>query len=74
MVRITGILLILLVFIWNCSPSPRYTVNRVGDRGSAGESGDKISTSVERPSVGSKIKGLASFYAHDFHGKTTSNG
>ena len=67
------------LFIYSCSPSPRYTIDKI-------RSGKRPSVKIPRSDtkadeeagkrvpVGTRIHGLASYYADDFHGKKTSNG
>lgn len=73
----------LCVFILSCSSSPRFgrEGNKIGDGETAAvkppaeKSDEKPST--YRPSSGRillTLEGVASYYAHDFHGKLTSNG
>ena len=64
--------LFLLAVISSCSPSPRYTVHKPSPE--KPPSADKIPPSVEKPKRGTKLRGSASFYADDFHGKKTANG
>lgn len=72
------LLFIATVLVCSCSPSPRYTIEKIT------ENNTKIATSEsavkgdqlpeERLPVGTKIRGLASYYADDYNGKPTSNG
>jgi len=67
-----GTVLIVLVFCWGCSPSPRYTIIHTGKNSSTpfltGE------TLMEKPPVGTKFRGIASFYSDKYHGKKTAAG
>ncbi len=80
---------LILLLLWNCSPSPRYTTSRPVPGSSRGvspgkegpsprskpyEIGGKKYKPTDRPPIGEKIRGRASYYADDFHGKKTSNG
>ncbi|MFC1489905.1 septal ring lytic transglycosylase RlpA family protein [Candidatus Latescibacterota bacterium] len=73
--------LALLILVWSCTPSPKYTVGRPGSSVSGGTpTGPKTSPGgtnapytingikyvpVEKPSAGKKIKGKASFYGYN---------
>ena len=60
-----------------CTPSPRYTVDiTVGTKPPKKSPGSKGSTADSPASAlkGKKIRGLASYYAKQFHGKKTANG
>ncbi len=61
-----------LFIISGCTPSPRYTVEKLIKKKSSekGTTGKKTSKSLK----GKIIKGIASYYANDFHGKMTANG
>lgn len=62
-----------------CSSSPRFVRKSSSGSGGSVPSGDttgETSTTV-RPNTGKALltlEGVASYYAHDFHGKLTSNG
>jgi len=64
-----------------CQPSPRFVRNG-GGNGSRAEVrpepvSDTVVTATVRPPTGKALltmDGVASYYAHDFHGKLTSNG
>ena len=73
MVKNTVVLCALLVLFGSCSPSPRYTVDRKLKEKPPGKPTKDISAR-KSPPAGTKIIGIASFYAHDFHGKKTANG
>lgn len=57
-------------FLASCASSPRFTKNRFAE--------PKVNPSKSSPSNTSgkatTYKGIASYYAHDFHGKKTANG
>ena len=53
-----------------CASSPRFAKNRSSEP-SSGSVSAPSSTSSSRPVVS---EGVASYYAHDFHGKKTANG
>lgn len=72
MVKVTLIFCTIFVLTANCTPSPRYTIDRKTKAKAPGESAD--TPSVKMPPAGTKFSGMASFYADDFHGKKTSNG
>ena len=67
---------------FGCSPSPRYTIVGKGGAAVSGPSGQKTTggsqaseASGEKvPPKGTKLRGMASFYADDFHNKRTANG
>jgi len=74
-----------LLVLWSCSPSPRYTVEKIKKGISTVEIPEKSAPysvdgttyiPTEKPPAGKKFKGLASFYGYndDFDGKKTSNG
>ena len=74
-----------LLFIWSCTPSPRYTVEKIKKSKAAVEIPGKSAPytidgttyiPTEKPSAGKKFRGLASFYGYNdgFDGKKTSNG
>lgn len=84
-----AIFLLMLMLIWSCTPSPKYTVNKIpqingknsGQKPPAGTTkpytiNGKKYYPVGKPQAGKKFKGLASFYGYKdgFHGKKTSNG
>ena len=69
----------LSVILLSCSSSPRYTVGRVPGKSPARTSGKKETSrktlsSKDKPPIGKRFRGLASFYADDFHNKKTANG
>jgi len=79
--KTAGALIVILVLTAACTPSPRYTVGGRGETGkqSAGGAGaaspsKQKKTDAYKPPRGTKIRGFASYYAEDFHGKKTSNG
>ena len=59
--------LVVLVFGAGCASTRNATVNRSG---SMGGSGDEVGTA----SVGSAEVGVASYYAHKYHGRKTASG
>ena len=74
-----------LLLIWSCTPSPRYTVEKIKKSKAAVKIPKKSApytingktyTPTEKPSAGKKFRGLASFYGYNdgFDGKKTSNG
>jgi rare lipoprotein A len=68
--------IMLTAIAWGCAPAPRFTSFRVG-AGQTGGSAEYVGDSAdvpEKPAVGTKIRGLASFYADKYDGKATSNG
>ena len=75
MVKIVSVICIL-VLLWGCSPMPRYTVLQKPKYKTYGdsESTEKTLKEFDRLEVGTKIRGMASYYADDFHGKKTANG
>lgn len=60
---------VALLFI-SCSSSPRFTKDRFAEP-SASSSKSPGKNSSGKPSI---AEGIASYYAHDFHGKKTANG
>jgi rare lipoprotein A len=70
--RILIAVLVVLVLSLGCAPSPRYTVIRPGSKSTVPFlTGDVL---MEKPLVGSKFRGIASFYADKYHGNKTANG
>ncbi len=72
---------LLCALILSCQPSPRFVRNGGGRTSppdvAPNPTGDSSFTSTVRPSTGKALltlEGVASYYAHDFHGKLTSNG
>jgi len=64
----------LAVLMFGCASSPRFTRGNDTQRPSASS---PRSASTVAPSNGNALltlEGVASFYAHDFHGRKTSNG
>jgi len=60
-----------------CQPSPRFVRNGGGNGSKPEPVGDTVVTPAVRPPAGKALlsmEGVASYYAHDFHGKLTSNG
>ena len=71
----------MLLLIWSCSPSPRYTVLKPVKGKPSVTTGKTYITMgktyrimEEKPPAGEKTQGIASYYADDFHGRKTSNG
>ena len=64
--------LIVLFLCWGCSPSPRYTIIRAGGKSSVPFLTGKVP--MEKPPIGTKFRGVASFYADKYHGNKTANG
>ena len=79
MVRIV-IAAVIVAVVSGCSPSPRYTgLRQPPETGAAPGQKGKISAGApspeeEKPPIGKKFRGKASYYAEDFHGKKTANG
>ena len=74
-----------LLLIWSCTPSPRYTVEKIKKSKAAVKIPEKSApytidgttyTPIKKPPAGKKFRGLASFYGYNdgFDGKKTSNG
>ncbi|MHB1050937.1 MAG: septal ring lytic transglycosylase RlpA family protein [Bacteroidota bacterium] len=62
---------VLMVFVGlGCASSPRFVKQRSSEP-AAGSVSVAPSSSPSRPAVS---EGIASYYAHDFHGKKTANG
>jgi rare lipoprotein A len=68
---VCGILVLLLV---GCSSTPRFAER--GESSSGSRTQARTGQAVQPPSgkVLLTLEGVASYYAHDFHGKQTSNG
>lgn len=63
----------LTMFAAGCSPAPRYM--SLPPRPPAGSAGGPSGTAViGHPPVGTRFRGIASFYADEFNGRKTSNG
>ena len=70
-------LFLIIMLLMNCTPSPRYTrARRVGSTPKKTEQGQQSAAPGEGEKVpaGKKFRGVASYYAKDFHGKKTANG
>ena len=74
--KIVSIYFIIVLLMYSCAPSPRYTIEKIRKVPypktpektlKLGEEGE------ERVPVGTKFRGLASYYADYFHSKKTSN-
>ena len=64
--------LIVLFLCLGCAPSPRYTIIRAGGKSTVPFLTGKAL--MEKPPVGTKFRGVASFYADKYHGNKTANG
>lgn len=76
----TAVALVCAVIL-SCQPSPRFVRNGGGQSSKPATFSQPISDSsvapTVRPPTGKALltlEGVASYYAHDFHGKLTSNG
>ena len=76
MVSLVVALCVILAVLESCTPSPRYSVDRITTEKSSEEIPSKTTDtpSKKKPRPGTKLKGIASYYADDFHGKKTANG
>ena len=76
MVSMVVALCVILAVLESCTPSPRYSVDRITTEKSSEEIPSKTTDtpSKKKPRPGTKLKGIASYYADDFHGKKTANG
>ena len=69
---------IALYLLSGCTPSPRYTIGieikrKTPGKKTANEESPPTDSSG-KPIKGRKFRGIASYYAKDFHGKKTANG
>ena len=75
----------VLFLLASCTPSPRYTVEKIKKDKAATIPSQKSKpytingkryTPIDKPPLGKKYQGKASFYGYNdgFHGKKTSNG
>ena len=66
------LVLTVLFVLSSCTPSPRYTIETLIKK----KPSEKVTTAEEtsKSLKGKIFKGLASYYAKDFHGKRTANG
>jgi rare lipoprotein A len=77
---VRGAVIVVCSLILACSSSPRFVRNGGGSGSAPAKGGTSPSTASSgsvRPSSGKillTLEGVASYYAHDFHGKLTSNG
>ncbi len=78
---VRGTVIVLCSLILACSSSPRFVRNGGSNTGASspkgGTSPSTAPNGTVRPSTGKvllTLEGVASYYAHDFHGKLTSNG
>jgi len=72
--------------IFSCAPSPIYKGSKIPSEKSHPQkvkndskknipaSDEKNNNEIEKPSAGTKYRGIASFYADQYHGRKTSNG
>ena len=74
MLKIAVVLFTLTGLLCSCSPSPRYTVDRIKKEKSSEKLTAISPEESVKPPPGTKMRGLASFYAHDYHNKKTANG
>ena len=69
---------IAVLLISGCSPSPRYTIERIIGKAPSVRTPESSVNNGQQPEerlpVGTKIRGLASYYADKYNGKPTSNG
>ncbi|MHB9027153.1 MAG: hypothetical protein ACYC9O_00140, partial [Candidatus Latescibacterota bacterium] len=80
--RIFAAALLILTVSWGCSPAPRYTVHPSGGKppvppgaNTAASRADSTGVSLpDKPKAGTKIRGVASYYADQYHGRKTANG
>lgn len=79
--RIPAGLILILLIGWGCSPAPRYTVHRTdggasvsGEGNAAVQGGVSSKEQVITAEPGTKIRGLASYYADQYHGRKTASG
>lgn len=86
-VRIALVCAVLLIVFTNCAPAPRYTTGKRGETRPVAPSRtttpgkpapEKPGRSAKEPAEsfkpGMKFRGIASYYADEFHEKKTSNG
>lgn len=72
----------VLLVSWGCSPAPRYTVHRTGQDSPGPTASPSASAPVPssdeqtpgKPPVGTKIRGIASYYSDQYHGRKTASG
>jgi rare lipoprotein A len=69
-IRFVIAVVVTVVVGLGCASSPRFAKNRSSEN-SSGSVTAPSSTIPSRPAVS---EGIASYYAHDFHGKKTANG
>ena len=81
MARITVIIYVLIVLSGACTPSPRYSVERIKEKRPPKTAKEKTTQAdktakndSKTPPVGTIIRGMASYYADDFHNRKTANG
>lgn len=70
---VTSLIIVLLVMLFGCATSPRYTRGRRAVRPSA-HTKKRAHTYSEKPSGKHALVGIASYYGPGFHGKKTANG
>ncbi len=80
-IKLSPPLFCMLLLIWSCSPSPRYTVIKAREEKPSDRTGKTYEIDGktyrimgEKPPAGTKMQGITSYYADDFHGRKTSNG
>ncbi len=74
-VRLHGMIVIIMVASYGCSPAPRYTAHPIGGgKGRSNEMGNSSAPLIQKPPVGTKFRGMASYYADKYNGKQTSSG
>lgn len=79
---VRGVVALVCAILLSCQPSPRFvksgsTGNTARPEERTEPKGDSVVAATVRPSTGKALltlEGLASYYAHGFHGKLTSNG
>ena len=81
MARITVIIFVLIVLSGACTPSPRYSVDRTTEKRPPKTAEEKTTQAdkaaqknSKTPPDGTVIRGMASYYADDFHNRKTANG
>jgi len=70
-------MILLGVLLYECAPSPRFTSTPSSTKKTSSSKKSRRSTPPKMSAnvrVGQTYVGIASYYAHDFHGKLTANG